>query len=116
MSPELFNQLLDIILRHTSLDDQHRLGQELMARSRSGLLRRQAKMIRDYQRCHYRGYSEREAARRIEHDLNRFASGPMARLVIPPVGNAKQLALFHILGSGPLLGHERIRQILRSRG
>lgn len=116
MSPELFEQVLAMILRHTSIEDQQRLADELRARTRATMLRRQAGMIRDYRARFYCDVSEREAARQIERDFNRFASGPMARLVIPPVGNPKQLAIFEILGTGPLLGSERIRQILRALG
>ncbi len=116
MSPEVFQQFLEIVLRTMSVDDQHRLADELRARSRHRLLRQQAEMIRSYRRDYYSGLSEREAARRIEQDLSRFAAGSSARLVIPPAGNPKQAALFEILGTGPLLGHERIRQILRPHG
>ncbi|CAN7313427.1 hypothetical protein LJR220_001663 [Bradyrhizobium sp. LjRoot220] len=114
MTPAVVQQLLAIVLRHMSPDDCARLAAELRKRSRAGMARQQAGLIRAYRFDWCGDLTDRGAARQIERDLARFAESPLRNRVVPDSSDRRRADLFEILSHGPILGSERIRQILRA--
>ncbi|WOH78256.1 hypothetical protein RX327_20015 [Bradyrhizobium sp. BEA-2-5] len=110
MDRDVFRQFIEMVLQHLNDEDCLAIADELRKRS---LLRQHVRLLRAYRQSWYHELSDRAAARQIEQDLARAAASPLSVRVMPSISDPKQAEAFEILTSGPRLGFERLRQILR---
>lgn len=94
-------------------EDRERLAEELRRPSLADRQRARCKLLREYRARWHAEISDRAAAVEIEKALTRLAASGFHHRVAPVIPDQRRAELFEILTAGPVLGAERIRQILR---
>lgn len=112
MTPDVFQQFLDIVLQWASDADLERIAAELRRRTQASLLWEQRRLLRRYRSQWSQQISDRAAAEEIASDLARAEALGFMHRASPPIGDPRRAAAFEILRSGPALSAERIRKLI----